>query len=273
VKGLVAGFAMLVAAPATAHDFWLQPQAFQPAPGAVTSLTLQVGDGPDRQRSALPLRRITRFDAIGPDGQARDLRDGLTLGAPEADAQVRLATPGVYVLAFETDSAAHSHLPADRFEAYLRDEGLTPALEDRARRRRAGRQGSERYGRRAKALVQVGLAGADAQVATRPVGLSLEIVPRVSPYVLPRPGGLPVQVLYEGRPLAGALVKLTDLAHDAAPREAHRTDASGEAAFAMPTAGAWRLAVVWTRPLGEGEDADYETTFSSLVFGLPPNAP
>jgi uncharacterized GH25 family protein len=83
-----------------------------------------------------------------------------------------------------------------------------------------------------------------------------------------RPARLPVRVLYEGKALPGALVKLVDLAQDAGPTEARRTDAAGEAVFAMPTAGEWRMSVVWTKPLGPDEDADFETTFSSLTFGL-----
>jgi uncharacterized GH25 family protein len=116
-------------------------------------------------------------------------------------------------------------------------------------------------------LIQVGDGGAQEAV-TRPVGLALEIVPEVSPYALPRSTMLPVRVLYEGRPLAGALVKLTDLADDAEPLEQHRTDSEGRAGFAMPSGGAWMMDVVWTKPLID-EGVDFETVFSSLSFGFP----
>jgi uncharacterized GH25 family protein len=104
------------------------------------------------------------------------------------------------------------------------------------------------------------------------VGLTLEIVPETSPYALPRPATLPVRVLYDGRPLAGALVKITDLAHDAAPREQHRTDGEGRAGFAMPGDGAWMMDAVWTKPLAD-EGVDFETVFSSLSFGFPARVP
>jgi uncharacterized GH25 family protein len=246
----------LAAGPAAAHDFWIQPQAFQVAPGAEVGISLQVGDGPDRQRSAIPLRRILRFEAVGPDGAARDLKGALALGG------ARFAAPGTYVLALATDAGGRSRQAAAKFNAYLAEEGLTPAIEARAGR--MDRDGSERYGRAAKAIVQVG--DGDPAAVTQSVGLPLEIVPLANPYA--RPDRLPVRVLFEGRALAGALVKLTDLAHDTETAEAHRTDAAGEAAFAMPKAGDWRVSVVWTKPLGPDEDADFETTFSSLTFGL-----
>jgi len=259
MRAWLAAVLVLAAGPARAHDFWIQPQAFLAAPGATLAFTLQVGDGPDRQRSAIPLRRITRLEAVGPEGV---VRPALTLGGAAADGAVRLEGAGAHVLVLATDAGGRSRLPAAKFNAYLAEEGLTPALAARAGRR--DRDGSERYSRAAKAIVQAG--DGDGAAATRPVGLPLEIVPLESPHA---PGvRLPVRVLYEGRPLAGALVKLTDLAHDTLTAEAHRTDAAGEAGFARPAVGAWRLSVVWTKPLGPDEDADFETVFSSLTFGL-----
>jgi uncharacterized GH25 family protein len=101
------------------------------------------------------------------------------------------------------------------------------------------------------------------------LGLKLEIVPQVSPYADPQPVRLPVRVLYEGRPLAGALVKLMDLAEDLTGANESVTDDAGMASFSMPTRGSWLVSVVWTRRLDDAADADYETTFSSLTFGFP----
>lgn len=252
---------------AAAHEFWIQPERFWLPVGTPTPMTLQVGTGTERQRSQLPPRRVLRFDATARAGEIQDLRPTLTLGAPGADGALSFARPGAYVVTLRSDAAAQSHLSAARFNAYAEEEGLTPALETRAERGVQAIDASERYSRQTKVLVQVG-EGGDPAVVTRPVGLDLEIVPEVSPYASPRPAVLPVRVLYEGRPLAGALVKLTDLAHDAAPREQHRTDGEGRAGFAMPSGGAWMMDVVWTKPLAD-EGVDFETVFSSLSFGFP----
>ena len=132
--------------------------------------------------------------------------------------------------------------------------------------------GSECYSRRAKVLVQVGnsSSGADARrLITQPIGLPLEIVPEVSPYATPRPASLPVRVLYQGRPLGKALVKLTRLEHDTSPFETHLTDAAGRAMFRMPGEGTWLLNVIWTEFLPSTRETDFETVFSSLSFGFP----
>ncbi|HEY6925564.1 MAG TPA: DUF4198 domain-containing protein [Steroidobacteraceae bacterium] len=256
-----------------AHDFWVQPTDFWVQPDALTAMTLQVGHGPYRQRSPIPAARITRFEALGPKG-ALDLRIRLHPGSGPADGNFQLNERGTHVLVLETDDKAQSHLPAIRFNDYLRAEGLTPALEQRIRTKRMDAEGSECYSRRAKVLVQVGDPSSNdiarlQQAVTRPVGLPLEIVPEQNPYSEPRPPALSVRVLYQRRPLAGALVKLTQLEHDSAPLETQLTDPAGRAVFHMPAEGTWLLNVIWTRPLPRSSETDFETIFSSLSFGFP----
>jgi hypothetical protein len=208
----------------------------------------------------VPARRVVRFGVVGPDGAER-----AAVFVAGQDAALRLGAAGAHVVVLATDSGGRNVLPGERFEAYLRDEGLTPAIEARAGRR--GTEGSEAYGRRAKALVQAG-AGGPQDAATMPVGLSLEITPEVSPYATPAPAALPLRVTYEGRPLAGATVKLANLGRDVEVARAV-TDADGRVAFAMPRKGAWRLSVVWTKALPQAAETDFETVFSSLTFGAP----
>lgn len=256
------------AAPVLAHDFWIQPDTFRVAPGAAVPLSLQVGHGKERERSAMPRQRIVRLDAIAPGGQRIDLRSKLHVGGADGDATTRLMAPGVHVVAMATDEGAISRLPAAQFNKYLAEEGLTPAASLRKRMGRTQAEGIERYGRRTKTLVQVGPPGSRPQPhVTRPVGLTLELVPEANPYAMPRPAHLPVRVYYQGRPLAGALVKRIDLDNDAAPAQTLRTDAAGRVRFPMPGSGRWLLAVAWTRPLVGNPQADFETVFSSLSFG------
>ena len=257
-----------------AHDFWLQPSEYWVEPDTLDSMTLQVGHGPFRQRSPIPLRRITRFQAIAPNGMAVDVHQRLRLGQGAEDGDFRLNDPGTYVLVLQTDDGAQTHLPAIRFNDYLKVEGLTPALEQRVRLQRMDADGSERYSRCAKSIVQVGQprAGLQGQV-DKPVGLPLEIVPEANPYGTKRPATFPVRVLYAGHALAGALVKLTNLANDASPFEVRLTDRDGRASFTMPNAGAWLLNVIWTKPLPRSEETDFETVFSSLSFGFPSDHP
>jgi uncharacterized GH25 family protein len=254
--------------PGEAHDFWVQPGDYWVAPGVGTSLTLLVGHGPDRQCSPIPLGRVMRFEAIGPRGMRKDLRPLLQLRGPGHDGTLVFREPGTYLLVLQTDALAYSLLPAIRFNDYVRVEGLTPALLFRERTHRTNADGSEAYSRQAKTIIRVGADADPAAAVTRPLGLPLEIVPDVDPYAEPCPKKLPVHVLYHGRPLSGALVKLTNLEHDANPIETHVTDEKGQAVFNAPQRGDWLLNVLWTEVAPASSDADFQTTFSSLSFGF-----
>src|ERR1700722_7774349 len=210
---------LIYCGPAETHDFWVQPAEYWLQPQIPSSITLQVGHGTFRQRSPIPLSRILRFEAIDPDGVGIDLRATLHVGG-------------------SADNGAQSHLPAIRFNDYLKVEGLTPALEQRERLHQTEGDGSENYSRKAKAILQIGAPDANSQIqVTRPLGLPLEIVPQANPYARPQPKVLPIRVIYEGRSLEGALVKLTHLENDAVPIETHMTDRMGRATFVMLTEG------------------------------------
>lgn len=220
--------------------------------------------------SRLDLLKALPCVAIAPDGTVIDLHDELQLGQTEKDADFRLERPGAYLLVLQTDNNAQTHLPSIRFNDYLRVEGLTPALEQRTRLHQMDTDGSERYSRCAKSIVQVGPSNAaSSSQVTKPVGLPLEIVPEANPYSVPRRSTLPTRVIYQGRTLAGALVKLTDLTNDASPFEVHLTNSDGRATFTLPDSGSWLLNVIWTMAQPAADEVDFETVFSSLSFGFP----
>jgi len=268
-RSLAAALTLFTASASGAHDFWLQPASQQIMPRAPFGVTFEVGHGPDRQRSPIAASRIIRFEGVAADGSRTDLRNRIHVGDTVGDATIGFERPGTYVVLLETDNRAESHLPAVRFNDYLNVEGLTPAIALRERTGRTGVDGAENYSRHAKTIVQIGRADARAQAQViRPLGLELEIVPERSPQAAPRGAALPVRVFYRGRRLAGALVKLTDLAHDAHPVAMQRTDSSGRAVFAMPARGRWLLNVIWTRPSPRTNLTDFETSFSSLSFEI-----
>ena len=227
-------------------------------------MAVQIGHGAARETWSVRPERIVLFRSVGPGG-AVDRRSAIRAGA--APLALRFAQPGVHVLLLQTNHA-QSNLPAIRFNDYLREEGLSPAQQHRIVTRTTGAPGREIYSRRVKTLVQAGPAGGRPQPhVTLPHGLDLEIVPGRNPYDPTRGPTLPVTVFYKGRPLSGALVKLTNLDNDAKPTAIARTDAQGRAVFKVPSKGAWMFNVVWTERLRAGGWADFDTTFSSLAFG------
>lgn len=264
---LITALVAACAAPAMAHDMWLQPRAFWAPSNALVPVTAYVGHGQSRERWAVADDRLLYLKSFGPRGSV-DQRATLRPGALRGDLPIRLAGDGTHVLVLESGHAV-SNLPAIRFNDYLKEEGLVPAQRLRAARRQTNTTGREIYSRRAKTLIQVGpLSGPQPQV-TRPLGQTLEIVPDQNPYALAAGRPLAVRVLYQGRPLSGATVKLTNLESDAKPVAIRVTDAKGRAAFTMPRQGLWQLNTIWTRPITGDLRGDFDTTFASLSFGYP----
>ena len=267
-----AASAALFAAPLVAHDFWLQPPKFWVRAGESVAIKFLVGHGAAREQSAIAGKRISRFDTIGPQGLADRKRD-LGTGGADSGAALTFARPGIYIVAMATNNAS-SDLPGPRFTEYATAEGLTNVLALRAARGDTNKPGRELYSRRAKTLIQVGAPGVAAQShVIKPVGLDLEIVPLRNPYAIGGASQLPIRVLFKGRPLAGALVKLTNLAADAQPVEIRRSDAAGRAVFTARRAGEWQFNVVWSEPISDNRAAEFVTVFSSLTFGFPAQRP
>lgn len=258
---------LALAVPAAAHDFWIQPAMFAAPEAALVPITLFVGHAEYRQRWGVANDRVVRFDDISAAG-VRDRRAEVHTDSGSEDARLRFMSRGPHILVLQS-TQAFSELPAIRFNDFAKEEGLTLALRSRAANGRNKAAGRERYSRRAKTLIQVGSgdAAGDALV-TKPVGLTLEIVPLRNPYAAGAGSSLPVQILFGGKPLAGALVKLTNLAADARPVAAHRSDAAGRVTFDVPRSGNWLVNTIWTIPVAGDPKADFETEFSSLTFGF-----
>src|SRR5436190_1224337 len=126
----------------SAHDFWIEPSSFDPAPGAAVSFRLAVGQR--WQGDAFPRseRRIVRFTLIGPE-DARSIP-----GAEGADPAGGIAVegPGIYVAAYQSNSG-ELQLEPERFVEYVRLEGLEWVLVEGRRRGEEGRGRSDGLGR------------------------------------------------------------------------------------------------------------------------------
>jgi uncharacterized GH25 family protein len=176
----------------------------------------------------------------------------------------RIQREGLHFIVYESNENP-LELDALKFEEYLREEGLERIIRLRAERGESSKPSRELFYRCAKALVRAG--GQDDALFDRPVGLPLEIVPEANPYALAAGGSLTVRLLYEARPLEGALVFALNRA---APGEAlqARSDAQGRAAFVLAREGDWLVKAVHCIPARPGKSADWESFWASLTFQL-----
>jgi uncharacterized GH25 family protein len=156
-------------------------------------------------------------------------------------------------------------LPAEKFNQYLSEEGLEAIAAARTGRHQSAAEGRELFSRAAKSLVLSGAANRSQR--DRALGFRLELVAEENPYSLGSNEALPVRLLYENRPLSGALVVAINKADPAAKLTA-RSDAQGRVRFRLEKRGLWLIKAVHMVPAPAGSNADWESVWASLTFEL-----
>ena len=262
VTGAALAATLVLAHYACAHDLWIEPSTFRPLPGATVAVHLRVGqnfigDPVPRNSQNIEQFFIRQSGGEQPIGGADRIDPaGILRADGQATAVIGYRSTGSYI-----------ELPAGKFEDYLREYGLERIVEARAKRGEQAKPGRERFYRYAKAL----LTGMQpSQAAARPVGFAYEIVPDDNPTA--RPGPLRGRVLYDGKPLAGALVEAI-LQSDPAVHLSARSDAQGGFTFALPRTGVWLIKSVHMVRAGFFSDADWDSLWASLTFETPAPRP
>ena len=256
---------LTVAGPAAGHDYWLMPETFTPAPGKSVGVALHVGEHFQSENEVRwPPAKTPKLDLVTAAGTT-DLfhKDG---DGSKPAVRLTVAKPGTAVLRMDRDWS-RIELAAAKFDAYLTEEGLEAVRKARKDAGEADRPGREKYSRCLKAILQVGDAPDDTP--TKPVGQVLEIVPEVNPYRLKAGDELPVRVLLDGKPLAGAAVTAHHRAGDALTTVSAVTSAEGKASFKLTKAGPWLVRLVHMRRCAADPAADWESYWAAVTFAVP----
>ena len=116
----------------------------------------------------------------------------------------------------------------------------------------------------------------DAKVAATPVGQELEIVPQADLRQLQAGALIPLQVLYQGKPLAGATVMATAdtvIRRDVEAMHDHReingfsakTDKNGRVNFLPLVEGAWKVKVIHKIAFNDAKVCQHSALYATLI--------
>lgn len=258
----LAAIALLTNGAARAHDFWIEPAAFRTQVQARVPLRLYVGQDFKGDSLVYLPDLIERYAVAGPAGE----RAIDAIAGDDPPGEFRPERAGLHIVLYRGRNSSVTFDTAEEFERYLDKEGLERVRDRDDYRRRIDRKPiRESFSRCAKALIAVGAAGAGAD---RALGLRLELIAGKNPYARGDSGQLPVQLLFEGKPLAGALLIAFNKADPLRKRRA-RSGPDGRASLAIDRPGIWLITAVHMIPAPRGMDAEWESVWASLSFERP----
>lgn len=245
-----------------AHEFWLHPDKYFFKPGENLRLSFKVGEGFIGESWDLKTHRIEKLELWNLNS-SRNLKDSVSDDAKE-NLRMRLKDAGTHLVVMQSDNAFIA-LEADKFNAYLKEDGLDEILEERTKKNALNKPSKEFYSRHTKLLVQVGDKKDDTY--KKIMNLPIEIVPEVNPYALKKGDPVRFKVLFEGKPLFGALVKVWNRHDNRTTLQNIYTEKNGVIETRISSPGAWMVSVVKMVP-SKQEGADWQSYWGSLVFGV-----
>ncbi len=244
------------------EECWLEPDKFRYAVGEEVKIDFLMGenfvgerwDGKEN-KAAL----VQWFSASGMKDLSKEAR-----AEPGNQLKVKGQQEGTQMVVMETNALTRDW-EADKFKAYLEDNGLDDLAS--AGRNATGREEPvrEEYMRYAKLLVQTGAKTDDTY--KKRVGLRLEIVPEKNPYTLRKGDHLQCLVLYEGKPVPHSLVKVWSRLNRTTFLQTMYTEDDGTIRFPVSTKGGWMVSTV-KMVRGEKPGTRCNSLWGSLVFGI-----
>lgn len=249
---------MLLAPLASAHEFWLVPHDGVTAVDKKVVFELRIGPTWPGVQSPRLNNLVDWFIAKDAKGVRKvEGRDGaLAVG----HLQTRAA--GATVVAMRTNST-RINLSAIEFNEYLEEEGLSNVLALRKRYDLMQTPGREQYSRCAKSIV---LVGGRSDGFDRVMDMPLEFVAHTDPLAFQAGEKFQLQVLFNGDPLPGTLVK-AQLKADPVKEVRAISDPQGRVALALTEPGLWLFSTVHMEPSGE-DGVDWESLWASLTVNI-----
>lgn len=257
-KILLTLFASTIIFELIAHEFWLQPQHFFYQPGEKAIISIRVGENFNGEPWGNSGLLVAVSQHMQPSGISADLSKAYS--NKEGDSiSVTLNEAGTHLITLQTKNK-FIQLKSAEFAAYLKEDGLQLASDYRIKNRELDKDGKEFYQRSVKTILQVGNPLFNA--CLKKTGLPLDIVPTIHPYTNPEENTY--TIYFQGKPLAGALVKSWVKGKETKMTE-QLSNAKGQVRFPQSMQPTMISCVQMVR-LPEGQEADWQSYWASLTF-------
>jgi uncharacterized GH25 family protein len=247
---------------ALAHEFWLLPKKFRFAVGEEMPVSFMVGENFEGEPWNLQKHKVEKLE-LHQLTKSKDIR-ALVRPEEKEKLKIKFTEEGTHLVVMQSNYA-FIELEAEKFNEYLKEDGLDNALEQRKNSNTLDKPAKEFYARFTKLLVQVG--NKTDNTFKKRIGLKNEIVLDQNPYTLKSGDYLQCTVLYDGKPSPHQLVKVWNKIGTTTFLQNMYTENDGTVKFPINSKGPWMVSSV-KMIQSEKEGADWQTMWASLVFGI-----
>lgn len=256
-----------LATPAAAHEFWIEPLAYQVPPDG--RLEAHLVNGQDFAGPKVPYlpRGFVNFLMFTDPATAAKVSG--RAGDSPALQQDPLGE-GLHIAVYQARNSSVSYANWEKFQAFVDHKDLGNVLPQHQARDLPEENFKEVYSRYSKSLIGVGnSAGTDFRT-----GLTTEFVALTNPYTDDLSNGMRVQLFYNNAPRADVQVEVFEKNADLSVNiTMYRTDANGIATIPVKPGHSYMFdSVVLREPapeLARRMDAVWETLWANLTFAVP----
>jgi uncharacterized GH25 family protein len=262
VKLFALSLLMLIALLAEAHEFWLQPDKFIYNVGEELKINFKVGEDFIGEPWKANSSRIERLELHQLE-KTTDLKSSFKEDSTK-NLSVILKEEGTHLIVMQSNHA-FIELEAEKFNAYLKEDGLDEVLQYRQAHNLMDKPGKETYTRYAKLMVQVG----NTKDATfkKSANLPIEIFIEKNPYNIKAGDLVRFKVMFQNKPLFGVRVMIWNRINNRTTKQPVYTMKDGTIEARISNKGSWMVSVVKMIP-SRDKTADWESYWGSLVFGI-----
>jgi uncharacterized GH25 family protein len=260
----IAVMAIALATISWAHEFWLMPQQFYVKLFSKVVVSFNVGENYIGENWSGNNEKINLLQHHTPS--AIKNIDSLLSNKKGDSIAVTIAEQGTHMILFNGKNSFISLAP-EKFEAYLKEDGLFNSLTYRKQNKQTNKNGTEYYQRSVKTLIQCGKIYSNH--ITQTTQLPLDIVPATNPYSIGKAQqNLAFTIYFKQQPLANQMVKYWHKVNGKKLVQVnYTTNAKGQIFVPISPQGKYMISSVYMQLNKADTVAQWQSYWGSLTFG------
>jgi uncharacterized GH25 family protein len=256
-------FSLFIAASLSAHEFWIQPDKFIYKRGETINLKFLVGENFAGENWTGNKDKAQSMHLYFDETVDNNFEDNLTDNKGDS-IQFAIYEEGTAMVTLNTKNS-FIDLEAKEFNKYLKEEGLTEALDYRMEHGDTMKRGTERYQRSVKTIFQVGKN--KTPVFKKRTDLPLDIIPDENPYSVSKDGKFKLRIVFQGNALKKTKIKVWHKANNKVSVEDYETDDKGEVKIFLSLKGEWMVSCVKMVRTENDAEAEWQSYWGSFTWG------